>query len=281
MGRAAFTLVELLVVVTIVAVLLALLAPALDRAVYEAELAVCAANFHGLGTALVLYAADNGRRYPHRPPVHERSNVWTWRPNALKGDGRAITNPWDERPDFKRWLDLDLLVCPLSGNIDLDAPQTYDANDAVFADYPLWFGWRYWPNGPGPLKGMFRMGDAFEWNREKYRFLATSKDERDTSNPYTETSHPDKGSRLAPQTLTDQQSSGSGFALTAGTAFTLSRWFLSGTYERSSMDMHFLRDDVSVQRARDLTYDDERLSTIPLYAPANSELPRGLNVLAR
>jgi prepilin-type N-terminal cleavage/methylation domain-containing protein len=44
----AFTLIELLVVVTIIVVLLSLLTPALDRAIYETELAVCASQ-HGLG----------------------------------------------------------------------------------------------------------------------------------------------------------------------------------------------------------------------------------------
>src|SRR5438876_557647 len=47
--RAAFTLIELLVVVTIIVVLLALLTPALDRAIYQAELTVCAANQHTVG----------------------------------------------------------------------------------------------------------------------------------------------------------------------------------------------------------------------------------------
>lgn len=39
----AFTLIELLVVITIIVVLLALLVPALDKAIYQAQLSVCAA----------------------------------------------------------------------------------------------------------------------------------------------------------------------------------------------------------------------------------------------
>src|ERR1041384_4524111 len=49
----AFTLVELLVVVAIIVVLLSLLTPALDKAIYQAELAVCGADLRGGAMALV------------------------------------------------------------------------------------------------------------------------------------------------------------------------------------------------------------------------------------
>ena len=64
-SKMGFTLVELLVVITIIVILLALLAPALDQAIYQAELAVCAARQDGLLTIFHAYAADEGRRkYP-------------------------------------------------------------------------------------------------------------------------------------------------------------------------------------------------------------------------
>ena len=40
-AQSAFTLVELMVVITIIVLLLALMMPALDKAVYQAELASC------------------------------------------------------------------------------------------------------------------------------------------------------------------------------------------------------------------------------------------------
>src|SRR5207253_2093486 len=49
--RNGFTLIELLVVVTVIVALLAMLAPALDKAVYQAELAVCAANLRTIASA--------------------------------------------------------------------------------------------------------------------------------------------------------------------------------------------------------------------------------------
>jgi prepilin-type N-terminal cleavage/methylation domain-containing protein len=67
---AGFTIVELLVVISIIVVLLALLAPALDQAIYQAELSVCGAKLRSLGGGLVNYALGSQRRYPQWPPVH-------------------------------------------------------------------------------------------------------------------------------------------------------------------------------------------------------------------
>lgn len=57
--RSAFTLVELLVVVAIIVVLLALLSPALDRAVTSAEATVCASTLRNWGQGMFQYAQDH------------------------------------------------------------------------------------------------------------------------------------------------------------------------------------------------------------------------------
>src|ERR1041385_1165125 len=64
--RKGFTLIELLVVVTIIVVLLAMLTPALDQAIYQAELAKCMGNLKVIGTGAMVYAAGNRRHYPYR-----------------------------------------------------------------------------------------------------------------------------------------------------------------------------------------------------------------------
>jgi prepilin-type processing-associated H-X9-DG protein/prepilin-type N-terminal cleavage/methylation domain-containing protein len=58
--RRAFTLVELLVVVGIVAVLVAMLMPALSHAREQAERLRCVANLRSLGQALTLYVSKSG-----------------------------------------------------------------------------------------------------------------------------------------------------------------------------------------------------------------------------
>ena len=60
----AFTLVELLVVIGIIALLLAILLPALKRARDEAKLVQCASNLRQLGIGLQAYASANRNRFP-------------------------------------------------------------------------------------------------------------------------------------------------------------------------------------------------------------------------
>jgi prepilin-type N-terminal cleavage/methylation domain-containing protein len=57
--RKAFTLVELLVVISIIALLLSILIPALSRVRSQARAAVCSSNLKQLGTAMELYTINN------------------------------------------------------------------------------------------------------------------------------------------------------------------------------------------------------------------------------
>jgi prepilin-type N-terminal cleavage/methylation domain-containing protein/prepilin-type processing-associated H-X9-DG protein len=57
--KSGFTLIELLVVIAIIAVLMAILMPALNRVREQGKRAVCLSNVKQLGLAWVLYADDN------------------------------------------------------------------------------------------------------------------------------------------------------------------------------------------------------------------------------
>lgn len=100
MRGAAFTLVELLVVLAIVAVLAALVTPAVGTAIERGRAAKCVNNLRQIGVAFQQYAADHDYRFPaiETEPPSLPADV------ENKGTALEVLGPYG--------ISLDTLTCP-------------------------------------------------------------------------------------------------------------------------------------------------------------------------
>jgi prepilin-type N-terminal cleavage/methylation domain-containing protein len=264
-----FTLVELLVVITIIVVLLSLLTPALDRAIYSAELAACGAGMHSMGAGVLAYAFDFQRQYPRRTAYSE--------PHRLAFSIAPFNG--DDRPVLRRAFSLKLLNDPLNGTVDYDSPQA----SIVFSSYYLWFGFQY--NGE---KGMRRIGDRFSWTDgtiggnpivRRFNLLVSEHDAVDTQDTQVHGNHPDRDGVMQHQVVQDGQVE-LGFATppdaigASGFQWTVARWFNTATEQRGELDMNFLSDDGSVARIDSVRWDEGRLGDRVVRVPHHHDANR-------
>ena len=247
-ARTAFTLIELLVVITIIVVLLALLAPALDQAIYQADLALCGSKLHAIATGAIVYTSSNKRFYPDRPA--RRSNGSN-RPIDLYF-GLNQLHHLDDRLILRQFLSVNkTLNCPLlSKPIDIEGSNI---NGFCASTYGLYFGWGYAPARDGD-KEMRKVGDRWTYldgGSVSFNVLASDWDGIYTNNDQNIATHPDTAGQMAPYHRQDQDGAG-----WIGTA-TFSAW---AAVQRPAIDENFAFDDGSVMRITGVKWNEGVLS---------------------
>ncbi len=280
--RNGFTLVELMVVTAIIAVLLALLTPALDKAIYQAELAVCGANLGGIAEAAVQYASGSRRRYAPFPVIGERdpASQISGRVGHGTSTPAAARGPWDRRPVLARFLPINkTLVDPLCKKVNL---ETTAAEPWTYSSYLLWFGFGYKVAGMPAQPGMLKLGDRMGWGGDRFGILASDSDLIAPDIVFASASHPDDAGVLPPLVWQNQSVATlpADVPVTAedNENFTLSRWQnnVGQTYKRGLLDTNYAFDDGSVRRYNRVKWDEaglikgERMVKVPPYSDGSS-----------
>lgn len=144
-SRSAFTLVELLVVVGIIALLIAILLPALGRARLAAISAACQSNLRQIGQSVVLFAGERRDRAPGTGARTQPSNASVSWHEILSAEQFKRK---DYIPRIGAIPSAAKLYCPLAADTQTGTTRSYAMNFALVG------GANWSPNPPHGIYGL-------------------------------------------------------------------------------------------------------------------------------
>ncbi len=136
-NRKAFSLIELLVTIAVIAILTALLLPSLNKARESGRTAVCSGNMRQIGLAMTSYAGDNNDLLV--PWYYKDNNAdWRWT-QLLFGGENAKANYMNNKGLY---LHVDLFSCPSQSAVKREQSGKEPAAPGI--SDPSQSGWGWW-----------------------------------------------------------------------------------------------------------------------------------------
>src|SRR5688572_10402523 len=136
--RRAFTLVELLVVIGIIAVLISILLPALTAARRQAAVVQCSSNMRQIAMAIIMYTQNNKGALPPTTVPNSAGveasfpNGWWWPNELVRGKylnaPSVYSRPGSVSSDDRRFSKSNVFRCPEG----IEEENIFNAGDALY-----------------------------------------------------------------------------------------------------------------------------------------------------